>query len=264
MGGGISLFNLGKKMKKQISLILYLVLGSAFADQQQDDLNAKRMAWTKAYMEGKGLPIPDGGIKVVPLKEMRSYEEKKEQRMKVKMDIERLGYIKEDAPSTTTLLNIKITAPRDLKHYANDFSPTNTHLKPAPSQLRMAYTPTEIPSSVAHEYFGAAPYLTYLKDQGWVGVIQFFSNNDIGNCSFSENNIKLSHGSVILAKEDVRYDVNGKETLVHVIGTPESGFTYSVEWFDATFFRKVECANKTFSKDFTNVVINIAKSIDNS
>lgn len=33
--------------------------------------------------------------------------------------------------------------------------------------------------------------------------LRIFNNKSVGNCSFSENNIKLSHGSSVIAKEDV-------------------------------------------------------------
>lgn len=78
----------------------------------------------------------------------------------------------------------------------------------------------------------------------------------------SENNIKLSHASIIIAKEDMRNDVNSKTTTVEIMGTPDSGFTYTVEWFDDAFFRKLECANKVYSEGITNSVIKIAQSID--
>lgn len=251
-------------MKKTVSLILALGATVGFADQAADDLQAQRMAWSKAYLEKQGLPTPDGGVKILPEKQMSSYAEKKEERIKFKKDIQKFGYIKSDNPSTNQLLTLSITSRRDLMAYANDSDPKSTHLKKSVNDLKMAYTPTQVPSSVADTYIGAAPYLTYLKDQGWVGAIQFFNNNGVGNCSFSENNVKLSHGSIVIAKEDVRTDVNGNTTTVEVMGTPNGGFTYTVEWFDDAFFRKVECANKKYSADLTNSVIKIAQSIDNA
>ena len=114
--------------------------------------------------------------------------------MRFKKDIQLYGYIKADNPSTNQLLNLAITSKRDLMAHGNDSSPESTHLKKSINDLKMAYIPTQIPSSVADTYIGAAPFLTYLKDQGWVGTIQFFVNKDTGYCSFSENNVKLSHG----------------------------------------------------------------------
>ncbi|RUQ85428.1 hypothetical protein [Legionella septentrionalis] len=251
-------------MKKTVSLILALGASMVFADHAEDDLNAKRMAWSKAYLEKQGLPIPDSGVKIVPDKQMSSYAEKKDERLKFKKDIQKFGYIKSDNPSANQLLTLSITAKRDLKAHGNDSDPKSTHLKRSIHDLKMAYTPTQIPSSVADTYIGAAPYLTYLQDQGWVGAIQFFRNNTIGNCSFSEDNVKLSHGAIVIAQEDVRSDVNGKTTTVEVMGISNAGFTYTVEWFDEAFFRKVECANKKYSADLTNVVIKIAQAIDNN
>ena len=50
-------------MKKTVLLMLILGTSISYADQQTDDLNAKRMAWSKAYLEKQGLPTPDGGVK---------------------------------------------------------------------------------------------------------------------------------------------------------------------------------------------------------
>lgn len=250
-------------MKKTIPLILILGLNTVYAESQ-DNIEAQRMAWSKAYLEKQGLPSPDGGIKIVPEKEMSSYAEKKEERTRFKKDIIQFGYIKSDNPSTNQLLNLEITAKRDLMAHANDSDPKSTHLKKSLNDLEMAYPPTQVPSAVADRYIGAAPFLTYLKNQGWVGAIQFFFNNGVGYCSFSENNVKLSHGSIIIAKEDIRNDINGKITTVEVMGTPNAGFTYTVEWFDNAFFRKVECASKLYSSNLTDSVIKIAQSIDNA
>ncbi|MBA2648974.1 MAG: hypothetical protein H0U75_05100 [Legionella sp.] len=251
-------------MKKTVSILLMLGLSVAFADQKSDDeLAAKRLEWAKSYLEQEGLPVPDSGVKVIPEKQMSSYNETKERRIKAKKDIETLGYINESSPATERLLHLQITASHDLKAHANEINPTSTHLKKSVAELKMAYSPTTVPSTAADEYIGAAPYLTYLQDRGWVGLIQFFTNKNVGNCSYSENNLKLSHGAIVIAKEDVRDDINGKVTTVEVVGTPEEGFTYSVEWFDNDFFKRVDCANKKYSANLTNAVIDIAKAIAN-
>lgn len=251
-------------MKKTLLLLLAINATISCANQIDDDLNTKRLAWSKKYLENQGLPSPDGGVKIISEKQMSSYHEKKEERLKFKKDIEQLGYINSDNPSTNQLLTLSITSQRDLIAHGNDNDPESTHLKKSVSDLKMAYNPIQVNSSVVDNYIGAAPYLTYLKDKGWVGVIQFFNNKKVGNCSFSENNIKLSHGSIIIAKEDVRHDVNDKVTTIEVMGTENGGFTYTVEWFDDAFFRKVECANKEFSTQTMDEVVKIAQSIDNS
>lgn len=248
-------------MKKTISLILVLSTAIAFADKQADDLTAKRLAYAKAYLEKQGFSYE--GVKIVPEQEMTTFAERKEELMRAREEKKRLGYVKTNHPSTNQLLTLSITSKRDLIAHKNDTDPRNTHLKSSVFDLKMAYLPTAVPSSVADTYIGAAPYLTFLKDKGWVGVAQFFNNKAVGNCSFSENNIKLSHAAAVLAKENVRDDVNGKITMVEVAGTLTAGFTYTVEWFDDSFFRSVECANKQYSPDLTNAVIKIAQLIDN-
>ncbi|ASQ47299.1 hypothetical protein clem_13865 [Legionella clemsonensis] len=115
-------------MKKTIFAILTLTALPIYADTQEE-INAARMAWTRAYLEKQELPAPDAGVKIIPEKEMASYAETKDQRIKVKKDIQKFGYIKSTNPSTEQLLNIKITAAHDFKNFGNDFNPTSTHLK---------------------------------------------------------------------------------------------------------------------------------------
>jgi len=249
---------------KKLALLLVSasLMTGAYADTDEE-LQAKRQAWAKEYFAKQGMPIPDGGITIKPEEQMATYAEKKEERLRFKNDIQTLGYIKADHPSTNQLLTLNITAKRDLMMHASDNNPESTHLKPSLKQLEMAYDAVQIPAQTG-VFIGAAPYLTYLKGQGWVGNIQFFNNPEAGNCSFSENNVKLSHAGIIIAQEDVRTDINGKTTTVEVMGSPDAGFTYSVEWFDKEFFRKVECANKAYSANITESVIKIAATIDNA
>ena len=68
----------------------------------------------------------------------------------------------------------------------------------------MAYTFVGVPKDDMSDFIGVAPYLTYLNGQGWVGAKQFFIKNGLGSCVFSESNVRLSHGSIVIAQEDVR------------------------------------------------------------
>lgn len=106
------------------------------------------------------------------------------------------------------------------------------------------------------------PYTTYITNQGWAGIVQFFDKSGIGTCNFKENNIKLTHGSVIIPKEDARTDINGKATIVEVEGKQKNGFIYNVEWYDQNFFRQLECLNMAYDPSITQRVIELAKNID--
>jgi hypothetical protein len=99
---------------------------------------------------------------------------------------------------------------------------------------------------------------------GWVGAQEIFKSKAGMNCSYTENNIKLSHGFIVIAMEDASYEVNGKASTVTIMGNQSSGFTYKVEWYDALFFREIECAGPDYNSKMTSLVINIAKAADNS
>jgi hypothetical protein len=251
---------MGFNMKKTFIALAILSTIAAHA-LTAEEVEIKRAEWEKNYFEKKGMPAPDGGVKIVPEKQMSSYSQMKEQRERYKKDVATLGYKNANNQRTQSLMTLNITAKKDLERITSAINPADTHIKPNLNLIQFAYTPTDISSKVDN-YIGAVPYLTYLKDQGWVGSVQFFSQNAIGNCSFSENNTKLSHGSVIIAQEDVRYDINDKVTTVEVMGTKDTGFTYTVEWFDDVFFRTLECASKDYSDSIKQNTVELAKAID--
>lgn len=250
----------GFKMKKSIIFISILALNACYADEA---LDAKRAAWSKHYLEQQGLPAPDGGVKIVSVEKFNAREAEKTNLMKVRKDIKKYGYSPRESESARQLLALDVTAVRDLKAHANDLSPMQTHLRKRINDLRLAYIPTLIPSSIFDKYIGAAPAMTYNKEQGWTGSVQFFHNKSIGNCSLTEKNVPLNHSSAILEKDFVSYDVNNKVTIVEVIGKKTSGFSYTVEWYDNNFFRTLECANENYSQSYTTNAIEIAKTIDN-
>jgi len=241
-------------------MIAMAMFSTAYADDAA--IEKARMEWAKQYMAKQGSPIPDSGITVIPEAQMSQYKHFKKQRLKDKEDIANLGYINKNNEEIEHLMNIKNITSHHYKRYGQDFKPTGTHLRRNINELPMAYTFLGVPQNDMSEFLGVAPYLSYINKQGWVGAMQFFNNNEIGNCTFSENNVRLSHGAVIVAKEDARNDVNDKTTTVQVVGTKENGFLYDVEWFDNTFFRELKCVNKEFSPTTTNLVIELAKRID--
>ncbi len=248
-------------MRKIIALGLLAGLSTAYAVTEDEALQAKRMEWSRAYLEKQGGPVPDGGVKVLPAEKMASYKENKSTIFKIKHDMATYGYVKEYSQAEQ-LLTIKITAPRDFKKHGQDYDAKNTHLKHDINDIKMAYTFIGVPLQEGTESIGFAPITTYIKDKGWAGAIYFFTKDGLGNCSYSENYVKLTHGAVIIAKENARYDVNGKTTTVIVRGTPESGFLYNIDWYDTTFFRQLSCANKNFDQKITDGIIELAKRID--
>ena len=240
--------------------IASLLINSCYALTEQE-LQQARIEASINHLKENNLPVPDGGIKVVPANKLSHYNDIKNERRRQYQMIKDNGYINEPSSDAELLFNLK---KRALKDYENDNVPFNaSNLRHDISELKLAYTFLGVPPNDIQEQIGVAPYLTYLEHQGWIGAIQFFTNNDLGNCAFYENNVRLGHGSIVIAKEDRRNDVNNKDTLVYVQGTKSKGFVYTVEWFDLTFFRKLQCANHTYSQDIKTNLIELAKRIDN-
>lgn len=245
-------------MKKTI--IVGLIIGvsaSAIAGVEED-----RAEWTRQHFASQGDPIPDGGVQIMPEKQMSQYKTFKHENERNRRDMAELGYIKKSSPGAAALLFIQQEPKTFVNKNGGDSEFVSTEMQKSITYINMAYTFIGVPYTEMSKEIGVAPYLTYIKDQGWVGAVQYFVNDKIGNCSFAENNVKLSHGSVIVAKEVAREDVNGKVTVVTVSGDNEDGFLYEVEWYDQTFFRTLQCATKSFSKNATQKVIELAKRID--
>ncbi|KTD17280.1 hypothetical protein [Legionella jordanis] len=248
-------------MKKIILAALITTAMTAVAEDTAP-IQKVRNNWAVEHFKKQNMLYPDGGVQIVPEKKMSSYSQFKKELEKDKNDISKYGYINQPSERAQHLLSIKTIAEHQMKKQNNDYDPRSTHMRHSIGDLKMAYTFVGVPSNDISEFIGVAPYLTYLKGQGWVGAIQFFKNNDVGYCAFSENNIRLSHGSVVIAKEAVRNDVNEKITTVDVTGNKQTGFVYNVEWYDNTFFRQLECANLEYSQTITDEVIELAKRID--
>ncbi|PJD92671.1 MAG: hypothetical protein CK424_03540 [Legionella sp.] len=104
--------------------------------------------------------------------------------------------------------------------------------------------------------------ITFVKDKGWVGVSEVFEKAGVGLCNYNENNLKYSHGAIILAEEDITRDVNGKATMLDVMGEDSTGYVYNLEWYDNNFFRQLECTNPKYDKSITIKMIEMAKVID--
>ncbi len=242
--------------------IAAIIAATAGADvPSNESIQAQRDAWSRAYLAKEYGIQPDGGVTVMPAEQMKSYQDTKTMRDKIHADISTYGYVREANDPNNRLFNLAYIARRDLRIYANINSPGNTHLKYTVAELKLAYNYIGVPLNVVN-VIGYAPYLSYIKDKGWVGAMQFFTKEGIGSCVYSENNIKLSHAAAIIPKEDARDDVNGKITTVIVKGTPETKFIYTVDWYDDKFFRQIECANDEYNEAITQGIIELAKVAD--
>lgn len=249
------------------NLIITLLLTSSVPVFSADILDMDKIAkeraeWTKQHFAKQGAPIPDGGVIVLPENQMSEYCTFKAQRKQEKADIKKYGYIKKSMPETQSLLNFQKASKQQFA--AKDVSPSDEGLRHNVNEIEMAYIFHGIPEGAVTTMLGIAPSVTYIKGQGWAGAMQFFEQTGLGTCSYRENNLKFSHGSAVIPEEDATKDINGKITVANITGKNNSGFMYSVDWYDNNYFRELKCANNTYSTDTMNSMLALARVIDNN
>jgi hypothetical protein len=227
-----------------------------------EDLQAERLRWSANYYKNQNMPVPDGGITIVPAKGMNSHKEHPELLAKILSETAQFGYVKSATPGTEHLLNIQIIAAHDYKRNEANYKPKSTHLRHEASELKLAFTFKPIPQEELTESIGFVPAGTYIRGEGWTSAIQFFSKEGMGNCQYYEDAVKLSHASIIIPEELAREEVKGKVTTIDITGNEASGFLYTVEWYDEIFFKKLECAGKKYSNEVTMAMIALANRID--
>lgn len=257
MVGGIIKEIVMKTKKIYLLITLLFCMSIGYADEIQDPNFEKY----KEELRKLHLTLPDSGIQIVPRSEIELSLPKdyiNESRRKHTL-MQTKGYIKKYNPRAQQLFEFHHTGAMQIKQHENNYNPLSTHLRKSPNDLRLAF----IPKKINHiNMTGAAPIGAYLKGQGWNGDVQFFIKEEIGSCAYSE--MSFLHGGVRLADDAVRYDINGKATLVEVSGNDRSGYVYKIKWFDNAFTQTLECASKTYHQSFTEKVIQFASEIDKS
>tara|TARA_Y100001968_G_scaffold81591_1_gene72678 strand:+ start:605 stop:1204 length:600 start_codon:yes stop_codon:yes gene_type:complete len=197
---------------------------------------------------------------VIPEHQMSGYNIFGSQRAKERDDIKKYGYIRQSLPQTQSLLNFKEVSKNQFINVSSN--PMKEGSRHSIDDIDMAYDFKGVPSYLITQSLGIAPSVTFIQGKGWAGAMQFFAHENIGNCSYRENNLKLSHGSAIIPEEDVTREVNGKVTISNVTGEIHHGFLYSVDWYDQSFFHELKCAKINYSPDILLEVIALAKQID--
>src|SRR5262249_44177351 len=143
--------------------------------------------WSRQHFAEQGMPIPDGGIKIIPENKMSGFVENKEARSKIKKEVASIGYMKMQSDRAQFLMNFENTAKHNYKSNKSSSDTESSDLKHTIDEIRMAYTFVGVPSNDVDKLIGYAPYLAFIKNKGWVGAVEFFKNNQIGICAFSEN-----------------------------------------------------------------------------
>ncbi|MFT4059095.1 MAG: hypothetical protein QM652_06050 [Legionella sp.] len=181
---------------------------------------------------------------------------------KIHDDMITRGYVEEFNSTARDLLTQE-----NIIHFKGSMGLKNKGLKQSISELPIAYEYKTIPSNTYTNHLGFSNMGVYreinqgYEKEGWTGVVELFVKDKL-TCLYSEHNTKLAHGGNELIEEFLTYKVHNKPTIELVKGNNSSGYSYKVEWYEKGFDKKLDCANKTYSKDVLNSVISLANDID--
>lgn len=202
------------------------------------------------------IAIAAKGVDIVPIDKMNLPEGMKNKIAQRKQEEKEKGYYEETNESARNLLTMKRDAQQEIRMYASS-SDTDTHLK---DHVKLAFP--FVKPKVIDSVIGYAPAGSYIADKGWTGVGIFFEDKNIGTCTYTFFDLKLSHGLVQLNRENTEYLVNKKPSSRSVQGNKKDGFSYNVDWFTPYSISQLECATLLFDSKAIERVIKLANVID--
>ena len=238
--------------------MLVSVAFSSFASDKS--VAEKREEYERNYLAKNHLAVPDGGVKIVPRSELSQWNKNKKTHLKKQMQLQQAGYVEKNDPYIDRLIHLEEFVKNQKKF--KGFEQRSTKLRENIIDLQIAYKYNQIPSDIQENSYGIAPYLSFIKNRGWAGVSELFKSPHVGNCQYFENNIKLTHGSIVLGQEDVQYLVNNKPSLIRIYGNKQQGFVYEVEWYEDKFFKQLSCALPEYGSNVKDKLIELAVQID--
>jgi hypothetical protein len=207
----------------------------------------------------ENLPKPDSGIQIVSMSEMYGSQTTKAKSLGRIKQQQTKGYVQENEPYAKYLLTIKNHALVEIQQNKTNAEPTDTHLKASINEISLAFATKSLASVNPKNVIGFAAVGSW--HDGWTGVKEFFESHDLGICEYSKINRILSHGGVQIAAEIARFDINDKPNFLKVKGTENTGYLYTIKWYDDTFNHSLECANSNYSIKITSNLITYAKLI---
>lgn len=221
-----------------------------------------------AYAQEQGLPLPDSGLQIIKSEEFEGknfkmannplMDSKKLEYIAKVDEMKRKGYANRYSENAAYLLSIKDEKPT----VEYDSNPYDTHLKTDLSKITIAFPYIDTVLGKQPGLIGFSPMGSWKKNKGWTGFVVYFNSTASGVCSYSINNMKVSHGGVRLVDKYITYDINKKATNTLVEGNKASGFFYNVAWYDMTYIQKLACATKNFDPTNLLKVMDFAKMID--
>jgi hypothetical protein len=214
------------------------------------------------------VPLPTEGLQIIPLAQMDMPEDLKQDILKGKAEEKLKGYQEKDSKYVQFLLNLKRNAPKEISSYKDNHNPLDTHLKSNLSDIQLVFPFNNITWIKSENILGFAAAGSYVKNQpnypngGWTGIVVFFIDSRLGSCSYSFFNLKASNGAILLAKETTEYLVHKKPSSRTIEGSYNSGFAYSLNWYENGAMNELSCANINFDKQIMAKMITLANRID--
>lgn len=248
-------------MYKRISAVSLLAVSSLAYALTPAEREAQELENIKMLQQA-GVMAPNSGVTVVPRATLKMSQQRLKEAEKADEQRRKPGYISSNTASAQELIAIQSYVKKSAKKFKGIKSDESTDIRPSIADIKLAFEFKGVPKSLISTYIGTAPQGSF-HENGWSGAAEFFSKDPIGNCSYGQMSIKVSHLSAELATESVSYEINNKVSVVEVIGNKKSGFLYNIKWFDDNYFYELECANMSYSPKTTALVINLAKDIDN-
>ncbi len=202
------------------------------------------------------------GIQIIPLKEMNIPQSFKKQVMMNFSSEKAKGYesTTESNEHVKFLLQLPQKGPLEIAEFKNEIG--DAHLKANASDLKLAFKFNKVNAIKKENIIGYTASGGYHqeggKNLGWDGVGMFFTDKELGVCSYTIMKIQ----AVQLVKETVEYTVNKKPSDSIVQGNYGIGFLYNITWYTNNTMNYVECANVAFSKDIKDKVITLANKLD--
>jgi hypothetical protein len=211
------------------------------------------------HAEEPPFPSTQRGITIIPVSKQNLPLSMKERIMANKNEEKTNGYILTTDNNAKFLLNIKKHA-EDQYNYGDgykDYGNQDTKMKHNYKEIKLSFpfSTINIPNI---NIIGYAPIGSFEKDKGWNGIRMFFSEKELGNCSYSRMGILAAQ----LGEETTEYFVNKKPSNKIIEGNINDGFLYTINWYTNTSIQTLECANMNFNKNIMDKMVKYSIMID--
>lgn len=192
-------------------------------------------------------------IIIIPLSKTNFPESMKKDMQEYNATLKKDGFVSSEDANTR-----KLYLMRNKKlMFARSSDPAERELKHAVSDISLLFRyKDKVPNPIAYVGVGIE------RPDGWSGIKTFFDGKKLGTCTLTVFHVGDVKEKIQLNEDGLRYDVSDKPTRLTIEGSHNSGFMYSVMWYDRNFVQNMECANMRYDQSIQKGMIDLAKKID--